>query len=211
MVVRPGMQPFATLAKLHETMQHTWFVHEEGPLVCVRRVSHHAFPNHLQIVVPTMTVAAVLKVSYSVPCGPRIVQHALVMPGQTEAAPLFPEMAPVFGSSEAKMRVKSISVHSSEGWPMLGKWSMHTLQAILASKCARQRWADITGAARLCRAWEDVDGVRLKEKFFCGITPVPAAYRATGNGVTCLHCQTFHSSINRFVAACAPEYPEIAR
>ena len=132
-------------------------------------------------------------------------QHALVLPGQTAAAPLFPpETLPSYSFANVNVAAKCTAPPTG----MLGDWGVATLAAVAASPCARKRWADIMGGQRLTQRLPR-DCTRIEPRMFANVTPVPAAYTKVENKVRCSHCGTFHASMGRYVAMCAPEHASV--
>ena len=205
-----GLGVFASMAEAQLKVPGSFLAHNEGPLVCVRRTSEFAFPHHLSVSLASLTVAALLRLSYTAPGKPKIVQHALVLPGGSDAVPLFPRIEPSYGSTVPKVSVSRVArLSEDKSWERLGGWSVHQLLAVQRSPCASARWADVTGAIRTCRPLPGA-AVPCGIKMIAGVPLVQAAYVQRDGGVACAHCGTFHQSMARFVAVCAPEYPELA-
>lgn len=206
-----GVGTFASFREAQLRFSGSFLVHEQGPLVSVRKTSEFAFPHHIHVHIASLTVAVLLRVRYSCPEKGKISQHALVLPGGSNAVPLFPSVAPSYGSSTVRVSIAAISVYNKtlEQWPTLRGWSVHQLLAVQKSPCASTRWADITGAVRSCRPLP-LKAERAAPRVVAGQPPVQPAFLRHRVGATCAHCGTFHGSLARFVAICAPEHPEIA-
>lgn len=205
-----GVGIFASMAEAQLRVPGSFLAHPQGPLVTVGRTSEFSFPHHVNISIPSMTAAVLLRLSYTAPGRPKIVQHALVLPGCAHAVPLFPQQQPSYGSAEPRVVTRAVAtVSSSASYGKLHGWSVHQLLAVQRSACASARWADITGSVRTCTVLPP-EAVRCGVKLLAGVPPVQAAYLRDGQGVRCAHCGTFHQSMARFVAVCAPEYPELA-
>ena len=176
-----------------------------GPVVSLTTEGVLSKPASIAVHCTSTTVTALVRVSFSQAGQKQPPLFALVMPGQSNASPLFPRLATTaFAYKVTRVGLEEKSASDNE---TISGWSVHMLSAVAASPCAARRWSGVfptephTSMPQGCTT--------ARPRMFSGVLNQPAAYRIEKDRVMCCHCETYHSCMARYVAICAPDHPEL--
>ncbi|MEK9529079.1 MAG: hypothetical protein VW491_09200 [Gammaproteobacteria bacterium] len=85
------------------------------------------------------------------------------------------------------------------------KWGIATMRATKASQCARQRWRFMFTEAKAPPATTLLGFYAAPTISFHGVAGLPARIQRTGNKYTCAWCGAIYTTIEAWIASCAPD------